>query len=500
MAGEVVAYIGTLPCTQGHGIGGPFVLLPWEKRFIRGMLSRPTSALSCGRGNGKSSLISSIACAAVDGPLAQPRAEVSVIASSFDQGRIIFEAALAMLAEKVEADPGAWRIQDSANRATLEYRPTGSRLRCLGSDPRRAQGLQSALLIGDEAAEWPHLQTEKMRSAIETAKGKIPGARVAYLGTRSENPDHWYETLLQGGTTASTYVQMHAAGADDPPGHRRTWRKANPSIDAMPHLEQAIRDEYRAAMRSESMMRAFKSKRLNMGTGETSRESLIDAETWRDAEVDIEPAAVGGYILGVDVSGGAALSAAAAYWPATGRVRALACFPRQPSLEARAKFDGAGEVYEAMHADGDLILAGEHVPDLEALLREVLDRWGKPRRIIADGYHLKHVQEALQAVSFPMASLEQTFMGWKYATPLINRMQRMVASGRVHPPRRLIFRHALSEATVAVDSAGNRKLAKNTQGGRRQRFRDDVAAALLLAIGSAPESVEAPRRRRHAVA
>ena len=500
MAGEVVAYIGTLPCTQGEGVGQPFAVLPWEKRFIRGLLSRPTSALSCGRGNGKSSLVAAIACAAVDGPLAQARAEVSVIASSFDQARIIYETALAMLKDEIEEDRAAWRIQDSANRATLEYRPTGSRLRCLGSDPRRAQGLQSALLIGDEAAEWPAERTEKMRSALLTAKGKIPGARVAFLGTRSENPDHWYEALLQGGTTASSYVQMHAAAADDPVGHRRTWRKANPSIDSMPHLLAALQEEYRDALRSESLMRAFKSKRLNLGTGETSRESLVDAETWRDAEVDIEPAAVGGYILGVDVSGGAALSAAAAYWPSSGRVRALACFPRNPALDERAKFDGAGRVYEAMHADGDLILAGEHVPDLEALFREVLDRWGKPRRIIADGYHLKHVREALEAVSFPAAILEQTFMGWKYATPLINRMQRMVASGRVHPPRRLIFRHALSEATVAVDSAGNRKLAKNTQGGRRQRFRDDVAAALLLAIGSAPESAEAPRRRRHLVA
>ena len=43
-----------------------------------------------------------------------------------------------------------WRKQDSAQLAILEHRPTGSRIRCLGSDPRRAHGLRPKLALLDE--------------------------------------------------------------------------------------------------------------------------------------------------------------------------------------------------------------------------------------------------------------------------------------------------------------------------------------------------------------
>ena len=48
------------------------------------------SALSVSRGNGKSTLTAALACAALDGPLVIPRGEVVVVASSFEQAKIVF--------------------------------------------------------------------------------------------------------------------------------------------------------------------------------------------------------------------------------------------------------------------------------------------------------------------------------------------------------------------------------------------------------------------------
>ena len=47
---------------------------------------------------------------------------------------------------------------------------------------------------------------------------------------------------------------------------------------------------------------------------------------------------------------------------------------------------------------------------------------------------------------------------------------------------------AFREARLVGDTAGNFKLAKSSQGGRRQAAHDDVAAAAVLAIASGVRS------------
>ena len=60
---------------------------------------------------------------------------------------------------------------------------------------------------------------------------------------------------------------------------------------------------------------------------------------------------------------------------------------------------------------------------------------------------------------------------------------------------------AMSEARCAVDPAGNAKLAKGKEGGRRMRARDDAAAAAILAVAIGVRRQVAPRRSmRHALA
>ena len=141
---QLADYIRSLIVTQGAGAGEPFRLLPWQSRFVRGAFRADgDAALTIARGNGKSTLVAAIACAVVDGPLRRPRAEVVCAASSFAQGKIIFEHVLSFLrARGVPIDKRAlWRVQDSQNVATVEHRGSGARVRCIGSDPKRAHGL-----------------------------------------------------------------------------------------------------------------------------------------------------------------------------------------------------------------------------------------------------------------------------------------------------------------------------------------------------------------------
>ena len=82
-------------------------------------------------------------------------AESVLVASSFDQGLIAFRHVLAFMHPKLDAAPRRWRVQDSANRATITDKQTGSMIRVIGSDPRRAHGLAPSLILADELAQWP---------------------------------------------------------------------------------------------------------------------------------------------------------------------------------------------------------------------------------------------------------------------------------------------------------------------------------------------------------
>ena len=57
----------------------------------------------------------------------------------------------------------------------------------------------------------------------------------------------------------------------------------------------------------------------------------------------------------------------------------------------------------------------------------------------------------------------------------------------------------MSEARTVSDPAGNAKLSKGSQGGRRLRARDDAAAAAILAVAAGVrQPVRPPRRWRYA--
>lgn len=101
----IVDYISGLTIGQGRHAGQAMRLLGWQRRFLAGAFGQPgDAALTMGRGNGKTTFVAGIACAAVDvdGPLVEPMAECLVVASSFDQGLICFRHMLHFLAPSLE--------------------------------------------------------------------------------------------------------------------------------------------------------------------------------------------------------------------------------------------------------------------------------------------------------------------------------------------------------------------------------------------------------------
>ena len=146
--------------------------------------------------------------------------------------------------------------------------------------------------------------------------------------------------------------------------------------------------------------------------------------------------------------------------------------------------------------------AGRHVSDVRRLLSEALGRWGRPAAIVCDRWREAELRGHLEAIRFPSAALTVRGMGYKDGGQDVREFRAAVLGGHVRPAESLLLRSAMSEARVTVDPAGNAKLAKNTQGGRRLRARDDAAAAAILSVAAGFRQWHAGpvrRRRRSAV-
>ena len=495
VARELSRYLGSLVLAGGDHDGEPFTVLPWERRFIRGAFGQPGhSALSVARANGKTALVAGIAAAVVDvaGPLHGNRRECVCVASSFDQGKLIFEDVLAFLRARYDlTDRRTWRIQDSANRAIVEYRATGARVRTIGSDPAKAHGLRPALALLDEPAQWDSAKSDRMVAAIRTGLGKVRGSKMIALGTApAGGDDHWFGRMLAG--VGVGYAQIHAARPGDPDFHWRTIRRANPSVDHLPSLAAELREEVRIARTDAAMLQAWRALRLNGGVSDVQVSVLLEAGTWKRITGDAPRA--GRCVWGLDLGQSESMAEIAAYWPESGRLESIASFPTVPSLAERGLQDGVGALYRRMEECRELITTGGEAVDIAELVRAARDRFGPPAAIAADRWRADEVRDILKRVRLPVVPFEERGQGFRDGGECVRTFRRACAEGAVTPAPSLLLTAAAGEARVIGDPAGNWKLAKATQAGRRRRAKDDAIAVAILAVSLGCRRKAAPRR------
>ena len=491
LSADLIRFLGELTLSGGDHSGEAFEVLAWERKFVAGAFCAPgPAALSVARGNGKSALVAGIATSVVDpdGPLHGTRREAVAVSSSFQQSRTIYEDVLGFLRARHDlGDRKTWRVQDSANQALVEFKPSGARVRCIGSDPSRAHGLRPFLVLADEPSQWDSAKSERMLSAITTGLGKTPGSRLIALGTRPSASDHWFAKMLSGG---ASYAQCHAARPSDPPFRARTWRKANPSLDHLPSLLAQIREEAVHARSDPGSLAALNSLKLNLGTSDVMVAGLLEADTWEAIEGDAP--AHGPGIWGIDLGTSAAMSAIACYWPETSRLEVVSAFPVEPTLAERGLRDGVGRLYIEGARRGELVQCGGSAVDISELLAIAMRRFGPPAALANDRWRQAELIDALKKAGVPRASLSLRGMGFKDDAEDVRAFRRSCLEGKVMPVRSLVLTSAMAEARVVMDAAGNAKLAKGSEGGRRLRARDDAVAAAILAVATGTRRAARP--------
>ena len=251
-------------------------------------------------------------------------------AASIEQARIVFRFA------RSELEPrSGYRFLDSHSRIGIVHRETNTRLRVIGSNGRTAMGLVNCpWAICDEPGAWETTGGQLVHDAIETAKGK-PGSplRVVYIGTLAPATSGWWHDLVNGGTHGSTYVQVLKGD----PERWDQWpkiRRCNPLTAVSADFRRKLLKERDAARRDSRLKARFLSYRLNVPTGDEST-MLLTVDDWERLAARPLPAREGRPIVGVDLGGGRAWSAAVACWR-NGRVEALACAPGIPGSMNRS--------------------------------------------------------------------------------------------------------------------------------------------------------------------
>ena len=174
---------------------------------------------------------------------------------------------------------------------------------------------------------------------------------------------------------------------------------------------------------------------------------LLTVDDWKAVERRPVPEADGKPIVGADLGGGRAWSAAVAVYP-SGRIDALAVAPGIPSIDEQEKRDRVPPgTYQRLVDAGLLQTAdGLRVPPPAQLWAAIREEWGRPDHIIVDRFRLDELKDAVKNG----ARIEDRVVRWSEAAADIRSLRKAAKDGplSVVPEARALFRASLEVAQV----------------------------------------------------
>lgn len=492
-ATAAIRFLEGLEIPQGPKAGQRLKLAPFQRQFVKGALAEGvnTGVLSIGRGNAKTAVSAGLALAELLGVLGeQPAREAIIAARVRDQARIAWDFA-AQFALGLPEDVQKRLTFRRSPRLEIEYEDDrGSHfLRAIAADGKSALGGAPTLVLMDERGHWQAGKGDDLEHALLSGLGKR-GGRALIISTSAADDAHpfskWIDEPLPG-----AYVQEHRPPPGLPADDRDSLLLANPGarhgIGAdMAWLEAQAR---RAIARGGSALTTFRLYNRNERISGETRDLLITVDEWMACEVAELPPRDGPCIIGIDLGGSASMSAAAFFWPLTGRLEALGTFPASPSLADRGASDGVSGRYEEMRDRGELSTLGDKTVPVAAWLAEVMRHVQGQQigAICADRYKQAELGEGMQraGVTAPVVWRGQ---GFRDGGEDAERFRRAAFDGQIKASPSLLLRSAFADTVCLRDPANNIKIAK-----ARSTGRIDAAAATVLAVAEGARQLARPQ-------
>ncbi|WP_170310786.1 terminase large subunit domain-containing protein [Paracoccus endophyticus] len=488
-------FLATLKIPEGKLAGKPMKLATYQKEFVRGALTKNvnTGVLSIGRGNAKTALSAGLALGHLVGAFdPQPRREIILAARNRDQAKIAFGFVLGFIAGLPEDEQALFKIR-RGQVLEIEYPGSGGGLlRCIAADAKTVLGGSPTFIVMDERAAWEPEKGDALENALLSGMGKRDG-RALIISTSAPDDANTFSRWIDE-PPPGTYVQENrpefGLPADDLPSLLIANPGAKEGIGSTPEWLQA--QAQRAIARGGHALSSFRNLNRNERVSVENRSVLVTVDEWMTAEVtpDALPPREGPCVLGVDLGGSRSMSAAALYWPLTGRLETVGAFPSVPGLGDRGAADGVSERYLTMAERRELVTLGENTVPPAAWLADLHRRAaGHPvSAITGDRFRWAEFSEALQKSGLARVPFVSRGMGWKDGSEDVERFRRALFDGQVKTVPSLLLRSAFADAIVLIDPAGNAKLAK-----ARSKGRIDAAAATILAVAEGQRMIARPQ-------
>ena len=488
-AKQAIDFIETLNVPEGPKAGKRIKLAPFQRKFIKGSLKRGNriGVLSVARGNGKSAISGGLALGHLVGAWDdQPRREIIVAARTQAQANIVWNyvAGLAL-----SLDPAIYERLTFRRGQRLEIAFDGDHvIKCISAQPQNALGTSPTLCIMDERAHWDDAKGDELESALLSGLGKRDGTALMISTSASSNA-HSFSRWLDDPPVHS-YVQEHRPQPGLPVDDMASILLANPGakhgIGSSPQWLEA--QAAMAIARGGSVLSKFRLYNRNERTSGERRDRLMTLDEWLEVESSEPPPREGHAIVGIDLGGTASMSAAAMYWPSSGRLEVFGAFGSDPTLEDRGQRDAVGDGYVEMAGRGELVTMGQKVVPADSFIAEIVKRLdGWPMAcIVGDRYRKGEFQEALFAAGVRVPIVWRG-NGFKDGGEDTARFTKAVFDGRVSMAPSRLMASAINDCVVVTDDSGNSKLTK-----KRSLGRIDPVSAASLAIAEGVRRMDRP--------
>ena len=498
-AKKAVKFLQSLKIPEGPAAGNALKLAPFQKKFVTGALAPGISiaALSIGRGNAKTALSSGLALGELLGEIGdtQPNREIPVGARTRDQARLVWNF-VAGYARYLPEDVQKRLTFRRAPRLEIEYEDGNGvhLLRCLAADGKSALGGAPTLAIMDERGHWARDKGDELEHALLSGMGKR-GGRALIISTSAPDDNHPFSKWLDE-EQDGVYRQEHRPAPGLPADDLASLLIANPGAVAGigSSVEWLQAQARRAIARGGSSLTTFRLYNRNERVSGETRDLLLTVDEWLSCEVAELPPRSGQVVIGIDLGGSASMTAAAFYWPETGRLECLGWFPTQPNLADRGAADGVGARYGEMASRGELSTLGHATVPVAAWLSEVMRHVEGERvaALVMDRYKQAELGQAIDAARI-RAPLVWRGFGFKDGNEDCERFRRSCFDGQVKAGPSLLLRSAFADTVCLRDPSNNIKLAK-----ARSLGRIDAASASVLAVAQGARMLAQPARTARA--
>ena len=483
-AAAALRFLSGLIVPEGRKAGRRLKLASFQKDFVRGAFAKDTAValLSIGRGNAKTALSAGLSLGHLVGEIApQPKREIIFAARNRDQAKTAFQFLVGFIEGLPEEDQEQFTIRRGSKLEVETDANGGGLARVIAADGKSILGGAPTLAILDERAAWEREKGDNLENAILSGLGKRDG-KALIISTSAPDDTNTFSRWLDEPPPGS-YVQEHRPEPGLPPDDLESLLIANPGaregIGSSP--EWLVAQAKRAIARGGSALSSFRNLNRNERVASDDRSVLITIDEWLSAEVapDAMPDRDGPVILGVDLGGSRSMSAAALYWPLTGRLECVGAFPATPGLADRGAADGVSGRYTEMADRGELVTMGDTTVPVDRFLADVVAMLDgqAPAAIVGDRFRHAEFVEALRGAGLDRVPCVWRGMGWKDGSEDVERFRRALFEGKIRSVPSLLLRSAFADAITLVDPAGNHKLARGRSTGRI-----DAAAATVIAV------------------